>query len=80
MGFQYPDVSAAEHVIRRLAGECASPYNDGWTSAGCKKDLYMLKCLIEDLYGSLPRFPEYERQWEQERIVHKLKSPQRSQS
>lgn len=73
MGFHYPDVSAAQAVIRKLAVECTSPYNDGWTSASCKKDLYQLKCMIEDVYERLPKFPKDEQEWEQERLISVLK-------
>lgn len=72
MGFQKPDVETAYSVIRKLAVETASPYNDGFTGMYCKRDLYMLKCFINDTYERLPKFAE-EAEWEQERIIQRLK-------
>lgn len=72
MGFRKPDVETAYSVVRTLATETASPYNDGFTSLYCKRDLYMLKCFINDTYERLPKFEE-EAEWEQERIIQKLK-------
>jgi len=72
MGFQKPDLNAARMAIGASLGEIRSPYNDGWTSAACKKELYLLKCWLDDEYTKLPSFFE-EPQWEQERIVNILK-------
>lgn len=72
MGFQKPDLYQAANVIRASLTEISSPYNDGWTSAACKKELFQLKCWLDDEYAKLPKFFE-ETQWEQERIVQILK-------
>lgn len=72
MGFRKPDLHQAAHAIRASLTEISSPYNDGWTSAACKKELYLLKCWLEDEYARLPTFFE-EKQWEQERLVEVLK-------
>lgn len=72
MGFKQPNLGEAEQAIRRSLSEIHSPYNDGWTSSGCKKDLYKLKCWLEDEYNRLPTFVGEEK-WEQERIVEILK-------
>ena len=72
MGFQKPDLENARWAISQLLVEISSPYNDGWTSASCKYDLYLLKCWLEDQYDRLPKFSGEEK-WEQERIVEKLK-------
>jgi hypothetical protein len=72
MGFQKPDLDQAMAAIRRSLVEIRSPYNDGWTSSACKKDLYQLKCWLEDEYAELPEFDE-EKSWEQERLVRVLK-------
>ena len=73
MGFQkrwdLPDLYAQ---IRAMTTEISSPYNDGWTSSGCKHDLYLLKCFIEDQYQDLPTFVG-EEQWEQQRLIDQLK-------
>ena len=74
MGFALPDLQRAEQEIRRCAAEIRSPYNDGWTQQTCKHNLYQLKCLLEDLYPTLPRFEE-EQEWEQQRMVEILKKP-----
>lgn len=61
-----------ESQIRSIAAEVASPYNDGWTASGCKHELYLLKCKIEDVYSALPCFVG-EENWEQERLIQRLK-------
>lgn len=72
MGFEKPNLLDAVAAIRSSLVEIQSPYNDGWTSAACKKELYQLKCWLDDEYAKLPKFFE-ETQWEQERLVNILK-------
>lgn len=72
MGFQKPDLNMARLAIGTCLVEIRSPYNDGWTSSTCKKELYQLKCWLDDEYKKLPTFFE-ESQWEQERLVDILK-------
>jgi hypothetical protein len=72
MGFQKPDLFKAQYAIQKTLGEIHSPYNDGWTASGCKQELYMLKCWLEDEYNQLPKFSGEEK-WEQERIVELLR-------
>lgn len=79
MGFQKPDLSDARHAIQRCLGEIHSPYNDGWTSQSCKRDLYLLKCWLEDQYNRLPRFSE-EAHWEQQRIIEILQKDKNERS
>ena len=67
------DVADVISQLRRMLSECASPYNDGFTSSCCKQDLYQVKCFIEDNWEDLPVFPEHERRWEQQRIIQRLK-------
>jgi hypothetical protein len=50
-----------------------SPYTDGFTQCTCKHQLYLLKCLIEDLYKDLPDFPQQEKEWDQKRLMEILK-------
>jgi hypothetical protein len=57
--------------IGRMITEIRSPYNDGWTASSCKKELYQLKCYIEDAYKDLPTFAGEEK-WEQERLIQLL--------
>lgn len=72
MGFRQPDLSDAYSAIRRSIGEIQSPYNDGYVSSYCKKELYLLKSWLDDEYSRLPKFSD-EQEWEQERIIQKLK-------
>ena len=72
MGFQKPDLNMARLAIGTCLIEIHSPYNDGWTSAACKHDLYLLKCWLDDEYKKLPKFSD-EPHWEQERLVNILK-------
>lgn len=51
--------------------EITSPYNDGFTSSYCKRDLYMLKSWLEQEYARLPQFSG-EESWEQERLIEIL--------
>jgi hypothetical protein len=72
MGFRKPDLETAQQAIRTCLGEIRSPYNDGWTSSACKRDLYMLKSWLDDEYKRLPTFVG-EQQWEQQRLIDILK-------
>ena len=59
--------------IRRLYALASNPHTDGFTQCTCKRRMYLLKCLIEDLYKDLPEFPNQEKEWEQERLIQLLK-------
>jgi hypothetical protein len=72
MGFKQPDIASAYSAIRKSLLEIGSPYNDGFTSSYCKKDLYLLKCWLEDEYQKLPTFVG-EDKWDQERMIEILK-------
>jgi hypothetical protein len=72
MGFKQPDIASAYSAIRKSLLEIGSPYNDGFTSSYCKKDLYLLKCWLEDEYQKLPIFVG-EDKWDQERMIEILK-------
>jgi hypothetical protein len=73
MGFQKRwDMSSLYSQIRALASETRSAHNDGFTAFSCKQELYLLKCYIEDQYKDLPTFSG-EEEWEQSRIINKLK-------
>jgi hypothetical protein len=74
MGFRQPDLRTAESEIRRCIQEINSPYNDGWSQMACKHQLYQLKCLLDDVYNTLPQFVGEEK-WEQERLMNLLKRP-----
>lgn len=72
MGFRKPDLNEAARAIGASLVEISSPYNDGWTASACKKELYMLKCYLDEEYKKLPTFFE-EDQWEKERLIKILK-------
>ena len=72
MGFRKPDLDEAARAISASLREISSPYNDGWTSSACKRELYLLKSWLDDEYKKLPRFFE-EDQWEKERLIKILK-------
>jgi hypothetical protein len=72
MGFRKPDLDHTDRAISEILAEIHSPYNDGYVQMSCKRDLYMLKCWLEDEYSKLPTFAGEEK-WEQERIVKILK-------
>ena len=72
MGFRKPDLDRAVWAIRTSLHEISSPYNDGWISASCKKELYLLKSWLDEEYNKLPKFFE-EEQWEKERLIEILK-------
>lgn len=58
--------------LRAAAFQASDPRNDGWTASGCKRDLFQVKCVLEDLYSSLPYFVG-EEEWEQQRLMDLLK-------
>jgi diphthamide biosynthesis methyltransferase len=79
MGFRKSwDAADISHQIHALARECSSPYNDGFTSFECKKDLYQLKYIIDRALREAPDFGDLEQTWlteqEQKRIIKHLKS------
>lgn len=79
MGFAQPSLSSAESEIRRCIREINSAYNDGWTQMSCKHQLYQLKCLLDDVYPTLPVFVG-EEAWEQQRLVNILKRRETNRS
>lgn len=61
-------------VVRYLARLAHhANHSDPFTSCSCKRDLFLLKNLIEDLYKDLPEFPQQEEEWHQERLLELLK-------
>ena len=67
------DSIEAASEIRRLYSHATNPRNDGFTQCTCKHRLFLLKCLIEDLYKDCPEFPTQEKEWEQQRLMELLK-------
>ena len=68
------DTIEIARYINRLAIYSRSPHTDGFSSCACKHDLYMLKCLLDDVYKTLPEFPQQEKEWEQIRLLEILKN------
>ena len=78
MGFRKSwDPAGIANQIRSLSRECSSSYNDGFTSFECKKDLLLIKKLVDDALADAPNFGEIEERWlkeqEQKRIIKILK-------
>jgi hypothetical protein len=64
--------------IHALSRELQSPYNDGFTSFECKKDLYQIKFTLDQALRDSPDFGDLEVNWlteqEKKRIINILKS------
>lgn len=78
MGFKKSwDVTEISQQIYRMARECSSAYNDGYTSFEIKKELYELKFIVDQVLKNSPTFSG-EEQWlteqEKNRIIKHLKS------
>lgn len=58
--------------LRSIHRQAASPFNDGFVARDCKKDLFSIKCLVEDLYADTPNFVG-EDAWHEERTLDLLK-------
>jgi hypothetical protein len=66
------DADQLINLLRTLAAEARSGYNDGWTASSCKHELYRVKCYLDDVYKQLPTF-QGEEEWEKERVAELLK-------
>jgi hypothetical protein len=79
MGFKKNwDLADIVNQIHSLTRECSSPYNDGFTSFEFKKELYILKNIVDQSIIDAPDFGQLEKDWLQEqekkRIINILKS------
>lgn len=72
MGFRKPDLTLAYGSVRTSLSEISSTYNDGFTAAHCKEELFYFKCWLEDQYSQLPAFAG-EEEWHHKRLVDKLR-------
>lgn len=73
MGFRQPgDSDSIIAQLGALASNANSPYNDGWTASSCKRQLYLVKCYLDSVYPTLPKFAD-EDEWEKETMWKKLK-------
>lgn len=72
------DVADIANQLHSLSRECSSPYNDGITSFEFKKELYLVKEIVDRALKDAPDFGDMEQQWlteqEQKRIIKILKS------
>ncbi len=78
MGFQKRwDTADIASQLRSLSMECSSPLNDGFTAFELKKELYLIKEIVDRAFDSAPDFGEIEQQWlteqEKKRIIKILK-------
>lgn len=72
-----PNEQLVDH-IRELQMQCNSAHNDGFTALSYKKQIYEMKCWIEDIYNSLKVInEEEEKKWEKERVFNKLKGTEK---
>ena len=71
------DTTDIANQISSLSRECSSPYNDGFVAFGFKKDLYLIKFIIDEALRRAPDFGESEQEWltkqEKKRIINILK-------
>ena len=79
MGFKKSwDVSEITSQIHNLSRNCSSSYTDGFTAFELKKELYLLKEIVDRALKDAPDFGELEKDWlteqEQKRIIKILKS------
>lgn len=72
------DVADIANQLHSLSRECSSAYNDGIVSFEFKKELYIIKEIVDRALSNAPDFGEMEKQWlnerEQKRIISILKS------
>jgi hypothetical protein len=78
MGFQKRwDLNDIRSQIQRCGIEVLSPYNDGYTAWSCKKELYEIKFLIDQLLTDAPKFGNEEtnflKEHEQKTLIQILK-------
>ncbi len=79
MGFKKSwDVGEITSQIHNLSRNCSSSYTDGFTAFELKKELYLLKEVVDRALNDAPDFGELEKDWlteqEQKRIIRILKS------
>jgi len=70
--YQWDAVGVGKY-INDLANYAMSPNSDWVMACDAKRDIYLLKCLCEDLLAQCPSFPKDEKEWEQERLIELLK-------
>jgi hypothetical protein len=72
------DVGDIATQIHSLSRQCSNHYCDGFTAFELKKELYLLKEIIDQSLNDAPEFGEIEKHWlteqEKKRIINILKS------
>ena len=72
------DVGNIASQIHSLSRQCSNHYCDGFTAFELKKELYLLKEIIDRSLNDAPDFGELETRWlteqEKKRIIKILKS------
>ncbi len=72
------DVADIANQIRCLSRECSSSLNDGFTAFEFKKELYLIKQIVDKSLQDSPDFGQLEKDWlqtqEKKRIISILKS------
>ena len=79
MGFKKSwDLGTITSQIHNLSRNCSSTCTDGYTAFELKKELYILKDIVDRALREAPDFGEIEQEWlteqEQKRILKILKS------
>jgi hypothetical protein len=79
MGFNKSwDEADIARQLHAMARECASPYNTGFITFDIKKDLYLIKEILDRALENAPDFGQLEKEWlteqEKKRIINILKS------
>lgn len=67
------DTQATILWLDRVVTEIKSPFNVPPTASRLKRELFEFKCLLDDVYETLPDFGEDEVEWEKQRLYNKLK-------
>jgi len=58
--------------LRSLSRECSSVYNDGFTSFEIKKELYLIKEVVDKALQDSPNFGHLEQEWLDDREKKKV--------
>jgi len=70
--YEHWDSIGIAKYLTALADTSQSNLSDHKSACDCKKELYLLKCLIEDLLVKCPNFGQ-EQEWEHQRLIDLLK-------
>lgn len=68
------DRAEIESRLRHIYTNASSPYNDGWMASDYKKDLVMIRFMLDQLIEKCPNFGKLEDDWHQEITFEILKN------